>query len=116
MIVSGSCFRYFQANFCPVHIPSNPDQLIARSEVDRHQTYMATLEATCACGASHPVLLDIVRQCLHNTPERRPISQDLLARLRHVKSEIEGAYGGSVMKQLNIASVLHVKEMKEKIR
>ncbi len=64
--------------------PSNPDQLIARSEVDRRQTYMATLETTC--GASHPVLLDLVRQCLHNTPERRPSSQDLLARLRGVKS------------------------------
>ncbi len=92
--------------------PSNPDQLIARSEVDRRQTYMTTLETTC--GASHPVLLDLVRQCLHNTPERRPSSQDLLARLWGVKSEVEGIYGGGTMRQLNIASVLYVKEMKNK--
>ncbi len=92
--------------------PSNPDQLIARSEVDRRQTYMATLETTC--GASHPVLLDLVRQCLHNTPERRPFSQDLLDRLQDVKSEVEGVYGGGMMRQLNIASVLYVKEMKNK--
>ncbi len=92
--------------------PSNPDQLIARSEVDRHQTYTATLETTC--GASHPVLPDLVRQCLHNTPERRPSSQDLQARLRCVKSDVEGIYGGGTMRQLNIASVLYVKEMKNK--
>ncbi len=87
--------------------PSNPDQLIARSEVDRRQTYMATLETTC--GASHPVLLDLVRQCLHNTPERRPSSQDLLARLRGVKSEVERECGGRNLKQLNIAKILEVK-------
>ncbi len=65
--------------------PSNPDQLIARSEVDRRQIYMATLETIC--GASYPVLLDLVRQCLHNIPERRPSSQDLLARLRRVRGK-----------------------------
>ncbi len=92
--------------------PSNPDQLIARSEVDRRQTYMATLETTC--GASHPVLLDLVRQCLHNTPERRPSSQDLLVRLREVKTELESVYGRSIVKQLNIASILYLKETKDK--
>ncbi len=92
--------------------PANPDRLIARSEMDRRQTYMATLETTC--GASHPVLLDLVRQCLHNTPDRRPSSQDLLARLWGVKSEVEGIYGGGTMRQLNNASVMYVKEMKNK--
>ena len=53
-----------------------------------------------------------MRQCLHNTPERRPSSKDLLSRLRAVRREVEVAFGGN--KQLNIANVIIVKEMKIK--
>ena len=94
--------------------PSNPDQLIARSEVDRRQTYMAMLESMC--GASQPGLLGLVRQCLHNIPERRPSSKDFLAGLRVVQSDIERLYGGSVARNFNISNVLCMKEMKDKDR
>ena len=71
---------------------------------------MEGLEATC--GRSCPILVELVRQCLHNTPERRPSSKDLLNRLRAVRREMEVAFGGN--KQLNIANVIIVKEMKIK--
>ena len=71
---------------------------------------MECLEATC--GRSCPTLVELVRQCLHNTPERRPSSKDLLSRLCAVRREVEVAFGGN--KQLNIANVIVVKEMKIK--
>ena len=71
---------------------------------------MEGLEATC--GRSCPTLVELVRQCLHNTAERRPSSKDLLSRLRAVRREVEVAFGGN--KQLNIANVIIVKEMKIK--
>ena len=71
---------------------------------------MEGLEATC--GRSCPILVELVRQCLHNTPERRPSSKDLLSRLCAVRREVEVAFGGN--KQLNIANVIIVKEMKIK--
>ena len=71
---------------------------------------MEGLEATC--GRSCPTLVEVVRQCLHNTPERRPSSKDLLSRLRAVRREVEVSFGGN--KQLNIANVIIVKEMKIK--
>ena len=71
---------------------------------------MEGLEATC--GRSYSILVELVRQCLHNTPERRPSTKDLLSRLRAVRSEVEDAFGGN--KQLNIANVIIVKEMKIK--
>ena len=71
---------------------------------------MEGLEATC--GRSCPILVDLVRQCLHNTPERRPSSKDLLSRLHAVRREVEVAFGGN--KQLNIANIIIFKEMKMK--
>ena len=71
---------------------------------------MEGLEATN--GRSYSILVELVRQCLHNTPERRPSSKDLLSRLRAVRREVEVAFGGN--KQLNIANVIIVKEMKMK--
>ena len=71
---------------------------------------MEGLEATC--GRICPTLVELVRQCLHNTAKRRPSSKDLLSRLRVVRREVEVAFGGN--KQLNIANVIIVKEMKIK--
>ena len=71
---------------------------------------MEGLEATC--GRSYPILAELVRRCLHNTPERRPSSKDLLSRLHAVRKEVEIAFGSN--KQLNIVNVIIVKEMKIK--
>ena len=71
---------------------------------------MEGLEATC--GQSCPNLVELVRQCLYNTPERRPSSKDLLSRLHAVRREVDVAIGCN--KLLNIANVIIVKEMKMK--
>ena len=61
----------------------------------------------------HPALVQLVRQCLHNAPERRPTTNDVLGRLQRLKVEVEGVYGGSLVK-LDINRVLLAKEIKRK--
>ena len=61
----------------------------------------------------HPALVQLVRQCLHNAPERRPTTNDVLGRLQRLKVEVEGVYGGSLVK-LDIDRVLLAKEIKKK--
>ena len=92
--------------------PDNPGQVIGRTEVKRREVYMKKLEVQFS--ESHPVLVQLVSQCLHNNPHTRPSSEELLGRLRTVKSAVEKMYGGNVGRQLNISNVLLVKEMKTK--
>ena len=92
--------------------PDNPGQVIGRTEVKRREVYMKKLEVLFR--ESHPVLVQLVSQCLHNNPHTRPSSEQLLERLRAVKSAAEKMYGGNVGRQLNISNVLVVKEMKMK--
>lgn len=66
--------------------PGNRERTIARSEVERRQPYMAKLEAQIA--QSHPILLELIKQCLHNAPERRPSSEDILSILETAKEEM----------------------------
>ena len=65
-------------------------------------------------GQSYPVTLQIVLQCLHDTPELRPSSDDLLSRLCTLKMELEELHGGNTEQQLNISNVLLIREMKMK--
>ena len=90
--------------------PDNPGQVIGRTEVKRREVYMKKLEVQFS--ESHPVLVQLVSQCLHNNPHTRPSSEQLLGRLCAVKTEVEKLYGGNVGRQLNISNVLLVKEMK----
>ncbi len=41
-------------------------------------------------NGSYPVLVQLVTQCLHNTPQTRPSSQQLLGRLQLIKHEMYG--------------------------
>ena len=92
--------------------PDNPGQAICRTEVKRREVYMKKLEVQFS--ESHPVLVQLVSQCLHNNPHTRPSSEELLGRLRAVKTAVDKMYGGNVGRQLNISHVLLVKEMKMK--
>ena len=92
--------------------PDHPGHVIGRTEVERRDVYMKKLEHHF--NECHPVLVQLVSQCLHNTPQTRPSSEEVLRRLRAMKMEVEQVYGGSMGKQLNIANVLMVKEMKMK--
>ena len=92
--------------------PNNPGQVIGRTEMKRREVYMKKLEVQFSM--SHPVLVQLVSQCLNNNPHTRPSSEELLGRLRAVKTAVEKMYGGSMWRQLNIYNVLLVKEMKTK--
>ena len=90
--------------------PDNPGQVIGHTEVKRREVYMKKLEVQFS--ESHPVLVQLVSQCLHNNPHTRPSSEQLLGRLCAVKTEVEKMYGGNVGRHVNISNVLLVKEMK----
>ena len=92
--------------------PENPGQVIGHTEVKRREVYMKKLEVQFS--ESHPVLVQLVSQCLHNNPHTRPSSEQLLGRLHEVKIAVEKMYGGIVGRQLNSSNVLVVKEMKIK--
>ena len=92
--------------------PNNPGHLIGRTEVERRGVYMRNLEQQF--NGSYPVLVQLVTQCLHNTPQTRPSSQQLLGRLQLIKHEIEDKHGGSMGTQLNITNILLLKDMKMK--
>ena len=64
-------------------------------------------------GREHPALVQLVKQCLHNVPEQRPSTDEVLGSLQSMKVEVEGVYGGSLVK-LDIGKVLLAKEMKMK--
>ena len=90
--------------------PDNPGQVIGRTEVKRREVYIKKLELQFS--ESHPVLVQLVSHCLHNNPTTRPSSEELLGRLRAVKTAVEKVYGGNVGRHVNISNVLLVKEMK----
>ncbi len=94
--------------------PHNPGRLIGRSEVERREVYMKKLENLLL--ESHPVLVEMVTNCLHNTPQTRPTAEQLLETLTPVQDAVENIHGGNLGRSLNIANVLHMKEAKEKNR
>ncbi len=65
---------------------------------------------------SHPVLVEIVINCLHNTPQTRPTAEQLLETLTPVQDAMENIHGGNLGRSLNITNMLHMKETKEKNR
>ena len=91
--------------------PKNPEYTLARSEVERRDVHIERLVAQV--GHLSP-LVQLVKQCLHNAPGRRPASEELLCIVRGLKVDLEGGCGGGVVKQLEIGKVLLAKEMKMK--
>ena len=87
----------------------NPDRLLGRSEVERRRDYIQTLHGQL--GEQHP-LVQVVHQCLHNTPSRRPSAAELLPRLDAVRAEIEGPYS-SKLKKIDVAKVGMMKALRE---
>jgi len=72
---------------------------------------MEKLEALS--GQSYPELLDLVKQCLHNIPEKRPSSCDLLVKLHILKTEVEEKYGADMAQQVNLDKVLRLKTLEQ---
>ena len=66
-------------------------------------------------GSSHPALVQLVKQCLHNVPQQRPSTDELLTTLQRMRVEVEGEYGGSPIK-LDMVRVRQAKEIRMKDR
>ena len=69
-------------------------------------------------GEQHP-LMQLVCQCLHNTPAQRPSAEELLQQLEAVRPQIKGTHGRQQVKvemaklQVTMMSVLEA-EVREK--
>ena len=73
--------------------PENPNRLTGRTEVERRGQYFETLEQTVLSDRQYRPLIQLVKDCLHNTPSRRPSTEQLLQSLEEMKVAIEGPYG-----------------------
>ena len=62
----------------------------------------------------HPALVELVKQCLHNAPEDRPSTEEVLAVLQGLRTEVEGEYGVSF--RLDMEKLRLAKEGKRKDR
>ena len=93
--------------------PDNPGRLLGRSEVERRADYIQPLREQL--GEQHP-LLQLVCQCLHNTPAQRPSAEELLQQLEAMRPQIERTYGRQQVKvemarlQVAMMSVLRTRE------
>ena len=71
-------------------------------------------------GSLHPLLSELVKQCLHNVPEKRPSTEEVLASLQMVKLEVEGNHECSPIKvdmvRVRLAKKLKNKEKQVSIR
>ena len=109
---------YFPQRFPGDLLPStyvNPDNRVeirGRSELERRGRHIGLLEAMVI--SHHPALVELVKECLNNDPDRRPTTDDLLARLQKMREEVEGEYGYPV--KLDMARVKLIKEVKIKDR
>ena len=55
-------------------------------------------------GEQHP-LLQLVCQCLHNTPAQRPSAEELLQQLEAVRPQVERAYGSRQQMKVEVAKL-----------
>ena len=88
------CLQVFPGDLLePTYPESEGSQnLVARSEVDRRSVYFQRLERKLPDGGCHP-LVQLLKQCLRNTPSNRPTVEQVVASLEEMKADIEGSYG-----------------------
>ena len=91
--------------------PNNSDQLVPRSEVERRGKYFKQLEGTIL-GGQHPCI-QMAKQCLHNSPLRRPTAEQLVATLEGMRADIEGPYG-AVVRADAVSQVVMMKTLRER--
>ena len=114
-----SCFKHDYLQDFPCKLltstypnPDNVTEVLGRSELERRQEYIQSLESKTLLS-KHPDLVQLIKECLHNAPRERPTSRDVLARLRRLKPDVEGEYGGFA---LDMAKVRLAKAVKSKGR
>ena len=64
-------------------------------------------------GRQHQPLVQLIKDCLHNTPSRRPSTEQLLRALEGIKTTIEGPYG-KFAKMDAVKQVAILKDLKGK--
>ena len=57
--------------------------------------------------------MQLVHQCLHNTPARRPSAEELLQQLEAVRAQIEGGPYGQLV-SVNMEKLRMVRALREK--
>ena len=82
--------------------------ICGRSELERRGRYVDLLESFL--HPLHPALVQLVKRCLHNVPQQRPSTDELLATLQMMKVGMEGEYGGPM--RLDMVRVRLAKEVK----
>ena len=82
-----------------------------RTEVERRREYFGQLENTLL-GGQHPCVL-MTKQCLHNSPSRRPTAEQLVATLEGMRANIEGPYG-AVARADAVRQVVMMKTLRER--
>ena len=92
--------------------PDNPEDIRARNELERRGKYVDSLESQF--GSLHPDLVELVKQCLHNVPNLRPRTEQLLTSLQGMRVQVEGEYGSSHPIKLDMVRVRLAKVVKEK--
>ena len=80
--------------------------------MERRGVYIEILEGG-VIGHHHGDLVELIKQCLHNSPGERPSTEEVLARLQRMKAQVEGEYGGPVVR-LDMVRVRLAKEVKLK--
>ena len=75
--------------------PENPDRLVGRSEVERPEQHFQLLDRHIIDGQYHPCV-QLAKDCLHNSPSRRPTAEQLVATLEGMRADIEGSCGAVV--------------------
>ena len=78
----------FPKNLLPATYTTEDEQLAARSEVERRSEYIELLHKSLPT-ADHP-MARLVKQCLHNDPNRRPDCLELLHWLEDIQSLDQG--------------------------
>ena len=64
-------------------------------------------------GRLYPDLVELVKQCLHNVPDQRPSTDELLTILQRMKVEIERVYRHCVVK-IDLEKIQLAKEIRMK--
>ena len=76
-------------------------------------------------GGIRPAFVQLVKNCLHNSPSRRPIAEQLITSLEAMKGDIDGPYGElatvdavrwvRMMKALKAKKNVEIKQLQEQV-